>query len=63
MKAIGLNRCGDATHPYIPGMDISGTIDQIGIEVDPREAVAAHRKRDEGGLRGRIVLDFEHSGL
>lgn len=27
------------------------------------EASAAHRKRDEGGLRGRIVLDFEHSGL
>lgn len=28
-----------------------------------REAVAAHRMRDAGGLRGRIVLDFEHGGL
>ena len=28
-----------------------------------REAVTAHRMRDAGGLRGRIVLDFEHSGL
>ncbi len=27
------------------------------------EAVAAHRMRDAGGVRGRIVLDFEHSGL
>jgi len=27
------------------------------------EAVAAHRLRDKGGLRGRIVLDFENSSL
>ncbi|MDH2431390.1 NADP-dependent oxidoreductase [Pokkaliibacter sp. MBI-7] len=27
------------------------------------EAAAAHRRLDQGRLRGRLILDFEHSGL
>lgn len=27
------------------------------------EAAAAHHRLDAGGLRGRLILDFEHSGL